>query len=404
MKKFGLIVAASALLLSCSAPRGVSPPVPDAALSQSGHRASALDSRIFILGAGHDAQLDRMVVSFMLQSEVPNAQLAVSVPGKPAFSHAYTYTGLAASTTTPRTLMRLASNTKAWTAAAIYKLWKDGKLDIKAPVFAYLGITKPLPAGAKVDPRVYKITIEDLVQPDSASGWDPDLSGDPSFEMRQTARKLGLKKHVNQTQYVRFQLKVPLDYPPGTKKFYCNFCFDVLGMVVAKASGTSFAQYLQEQISLPNGGGAIAISPTVGSRLPGEVAKYYNDKKGLSAYYPNSNKLWPYPYGGDGGVLEVAAGDGGAATSAESMLALMRGYIIWGFGTPPPAGTGESRAGGIPGTATWAEQLPNRIDYAFDINSNQYEYGAYPAAFEALQGQIERYLCKGARKCGRYNP
>jgi CubicO group peptidase (beta-lactamase class C family) len=244
-----------------------------------------------------------------------------------------------------------------------------------------------------------------MVQPESTSGWDPKESGyDPSFYMRETALALGLTDHIDQTQYVQFQLKQKLQYKPGTHAAYCNFCVDVLGMVVAKASGMTFIQYLQSQIATPAGAGEIAISPTVGARLPGEVAHYYNSKKGKSAFYPTMQALVPLPYGGDGGVLEVAQGDGGAATSAESMLALMNHYTIWGFGKPPPAGTGESRAGGIPGTETWAEQLPNRTNYAFDVNTNDYEYGGDPGVFQALQGEIKRHLCKNAAKCGAYNP
>ena len=405
IRVFNSALGAIALLAACSSKSGAPAAIPATAVDAAFAPSIASRSPIKIVGTGTDNVLDGLVVSFMENAHVPNAQLAVSSHGKTAFSHAYTYEGFAASTTTTQTIMRLASNTKAWTSAAIYKLASDGKIDLNAKVFAYLGITKPLPAGAKVDPRVYDITIGQMVQSDSTAGWDADKSGyDPSFTMRQTARKLGLTRHINQTEYVRFQLKQKLQYKPGTHAAYCNFCFDVLGMVVAKASGMSFIQYLQSAIATPSGGGTIGISPTVGARLPGEVAQYYNDKKGLSAFYPTSNKLWPFPYGGDGGVLEVAQGDGGAATSAESMLALMSHYTIWGFGTPPPAGKGESRAGGIAGTETWAEQLPNGTNYAFDVNTNQYEYGSNPGVFQLLQERIERHLCKNARKCGAYNP
>ena len=81
----------------------------------------------------------------MVAQHVPNAQLAVSVKGKTTFSHGYTYGGFAASTTTPETIMRLASNTKAWVDAALYNLIEAKKVDPNAKVFAYLGITKPLP-------------------------------------------------------------------------------------------------------------------------------------------------------------------------------------------------------------------------------------------------------------------
>jgi CubicO group peptidase (beta-lactamase class C family) len=345
-------------------------------------------SPIAISGTGDDAYLDGLVVAFMQKARVANAQLAVSKNGVTVFSHAYTYQGIAASITTTSTIMRLASNTKAWTSAALYNLIASGAVDPKAKVFAYLGITQPLPAGAHVDPRVYEITIEDMIQ--HKSGWDDSKPPyyDPSFAMRETALALGLTHEIDQTQYVRYQLHQPLQEAPGQKYAYCNFCYDVLGMVVAKASGMRYIDYVQAHVAAPSGAALIDISPTVGSRLRGEVAQYYNTKRGLSAVYVTSKQLWPFPYGGNGGLNEVGQGDGGAATSAESMLALMNHYIIWGVGTPPPKGEGWAREGEMSGTETYAEQAPNRTNWAFDINTDQH----VARAFDKLQSTIEKYL------------
>jgi len=332
----------------------------------------------------------------MVAQQVPNAQLAVSVKGKTTFSHAYTYRCLAASTTTPATIMRLASNTKAWVDGALYNLIEAKKLDVHAKVFAYLGITKPLPNGAKVDKRVYDITIEDMILHES--GWDDSKPPhyDPTFAMRSIALALKLKKAVSQVDYVRYQLPQPLQEPPGTVYAYCNFCYTVLGMVIAKASGSSFADYIARNVAGPMGLKNVLISPTVGTRLPHEVAKYYSAYSGLSAVYVTSNKRYRYPYGGDGMVLEVAGGASAIATSADSMLAFMNKYLIWGVGTPEP-GADWAREGSMPGTNSWAEQLPNGSNYAFLVNTRQYEYGSDPNAFETLQGELERQIDPAGR-------
>ncbi len=356
--------------------------------------ATPANSPIAIDGPGNDPALDRLVVRFMVAQQVPNAQLAVSVKGKTTFSHAYTYRGLAASTTHPSTIMRLASNTKAWTSGALYNLIKSGKLDPSAKVLRYLGITKPLPANAKVDKRVYDITIEDMILHES--GWDDSKPPyyDPTFAMRETAQALHLKRAVRQVDYVRFQLSQPLQEPPGTTYAYCNFCYTVLGMVVAKASGLSYADYVARGVAAPLGLLNVEISPTVGKRLSEEVAKYYSAYSGLSAVYVKSNKRYRYPYGGDDMVLEVAGGASAIATNADSMLAFMKHYIIWGVGTPQP-GADWAREGSMPGTNTWAEQMPNSTHYAFLVNTRQYVYGSNPSAFEDLQGQIEKVLDPG---------
>ncbi len=376
----GLVIAGAA----CAANGGGVAPVP-----LPYHAVAA--SKIEISGIGTNAALDRMVAAFMTQQHVPNAQLAVSAGGRVTFSHAYTYRGLAVSTTTRATVMRLASNSKAWTSAALYDLISAGKIDPSWRVFRYLGITKPLPAGAHVDPRVYDITIEEMIQHES--GWDDSVSPyyDPTFAMRRTALALGLTGPIDQTQEVRYQLHWPLQEAPGTKYAYCNFCYTVLGMVVAKASGTTYSRYLASlgaRIGVSN----VAISPTVGTRLPNEVASYVNPYSGPSALYVTSNKPYPYPHSGDGMLNEVAEGAGGLATSADSMLALMDHYIIWGVGTPPPLGYDWAREGEMPGTNTWAEQLPNGTHYAFLVNTNRYVYGKTPTAFTALQADIEHAL------------
>ena len=349
---------------------------------------------IFIIGTGKNPTLDGYVIGFMQANSVANAQLAVSVKGKVAFSHAYTYTSIAASTTSPSTIMRLASNSKAWVDGALYNLIEAGKVNPSAKVFAYLGLTKPLPTGAKVDPRVYDITIEDMILHES--GWDDSIAPyyDPTFHMREIALALHLKQEVSQTDYVRYQLSQPLQEAPGTHYAYCNFCYTVLGMVIAKASHKTFGQYIAQEVAAPLHLKNVELSPTVGKPLPNEVAHYYATETGLSAVYPTSSKQYPYPYGGDDMALEVAGGASAIATNAESMLAFMNKYLIWGVGTPEP-GADWAREGSMPGTNTWAEQLPNGTNFAFLVNTRQYIYGSNPNAFENVQKQFEQELDPG---------
>ncbi|MBV8197961.1 MAG: beta-lactamase family protein [Candidatus Eremiobacteraeota bacterium] len=379
-------IAAFALFVACTAPVQRSPLIPppyDAAVQSK--------TPIAISGIGNDPALDRLVVQFMVSQQVPNAQLAVSVKGSTTFSHAYTYRGLAASTTTRSTIMRLASNTKAWTSGALYNLIHAHKIDPNTGVFAYLGITKPLPRGAKVDKRVYEITIEDMILHES--GWDDSKPPyyDPTFHMREIALALHRNREVDPVSYVRYQLHEPLQEPPGTTYAYCNFCYTVLGMVIAKASGESYTDYVAHDVAGPMGVKNVEGSPTMGDRLPHEVAAYYSAYQGLSAVYVRSERLFGYPYGGDDMALEVAGGAAQLATSADSMLAFMKRYLIWGVGTPEP-GADWAREGAMPGSNTWAEQLPNGTNFAFLVNTRQYVYGKDPHAFEDLQRKFEGVL------------
>jgi hypothetical protein len=356
-------------------------------------------SLISITGIGTNAGLDNAVVSFMSAQHVRNGELAVSHSGTTIFSHAYTYSSLATSTTTTATIMRLASNTKAWTEAAIYKLKLAGKVNTSAKVFQYLGITTPLPIGAHVDPRVFNITIQNML--DHKSGWDDSIAPyyDPTFHMREIARSLGLTHEVDLMSYIRYQLGKPLQEAPGTTYAYCNYCYTVLGAVIAKASGMSYNAYIA-QVAAGVGVSNVLMSPTVGARLPNEVAKYYSPYSGLSAVYVTSNTIYPAPYGGDDMALEVAQGATELATSANSMLAFMKHYVIWGLGPPQP-GADWAREGSIEGTNTWAEQLPNGYNYAFLINTRQYTTAN---AFINLQNQIRHILDPAVAPFGRALP
>jgi CubicO group peptidase (beta-lactamase class C family) len=388
LRRIAFFAGFIACVAACSEQGGGGMPfagVPDAGSVESQAKAVAIS------GIGKNASLDRLVVAFMLQSNVANAELAVYKAGRITFSHAYTNRGLAKSTTTRTTIIRLASLSKAWTSAALYDLLSAHKIELNWKVFRYLGITKPLPIGAHVDPRVYDITIQDMIA--HKSGWDDSISHyDPTFSMRKTALALGLKHAIDQTQEVRYQLHQPLQEKPGTTYAYCNFCYTVLGMVVAKASGMSYQQYVTKILGREVGVNNVLISPTVGVRLPDEVANYYNPYFGRSALYITSKKKYPWPYSGDGMLDEVVAGAGGLATNADSMLALMNRYIIWGVGTPPPLGMGAAREGEMPGANTFATQMYDGINYAFLVNSNAYAYGSEPYAFTNLQNSIQSAL------------
>ena len=334
------------------------------------------------------AALDQAVLAFMQTESVHNAELALSESGTTLVSRAYTCPGALGATATTTTF-RLASNSKAWTSAAIDVLINQGTVARATPAFNYLGITTPLPTTATVDPRVLTITVGNLI--DHESGWDDTVSPffDPVHSMRTIALALGLTQAVSETQLTQYMLGQPLQEAPGTTYAYCNFCYLVLGMIVEKASGMTFIDYLTQKVATPIGVADLVLSPTLEPRLAGEVAHYDSPKTGPSAVNVSSSALVPAPNGGDGLVREVAAGAAGLATSAESMLKLMDHYVIWGVGPPPGPGYDWAREGSDEGTNTWAEQRGDGKHWSLLINTRQY---TTPTAFTDVTTQIDKLL------------
>ncbi len=330
--------------------------------------------------------LDGAVRSFMLAQGVHNAELAVSENGHVVFSHAYTNGPVRK--TTPATLFRLASNSKAWTSAAIYELIRQGLISRDTRAFQYLGLTTPLPPGAPVDPRVFAITVGNLI--DHESGWDDTVAPnfDPTHSMRQIALALNLDRNVNRTIMARYMLGQPLQEKPGTTYAYCNFCYVVLGMIVERATHVPYELYVWRNVAQPMGIRNVFMSPTLEPRRPLEVGHYYSPYRGPSPIFVRSSVQFPDPNGGDGLIREVDAPAGGLATNALSMLALMERYRIWGVGPPQP-GLDLNREGSDEGTNTWAEQRADGKHWAFLINTRQF---AQSGAFDAMTKQVNHLL------------
>jgi len=330
------------------------------------------------------ALLDARIASYLQTNAVPNAEFAVSVRGKVVFSHAYTNSAFSSEPITTKTIFRLASNSKAWTCAAISQLIADGALTGSEPVFAYLGIHDPLPAGASIaDPRVFSITVRELV--DHRGGWDRSVAHfDPVHAMRRIAIDAGLNHPVSAVDVARYMLGQPLQHAPGTAYAYSNFGYLLLGLVIEKASGEPYLTYVQTRVAQPLGVSDLVLSPTEDPRLPGEVV-YASSERGLSPLHLADTQPVPGYAGGDGEIREVSIAAGGLATSAESMLALMSAHAIWGLGSPPASGS-SAREGAADGSNTFAKQRADGIDYAILVNRRNEE------AFRALQSQLDRDL------------
>lgn len=134
----------------------------------------------------------------------------------------------------PTTKFRLGSITKQFTAASVLLLQERGKLSIDNPVSKYM---PDAPAAWS------KITIYNVLT---------HTSGIPSFTGFPDYRTTEWKDTTPAELVARFRDK-PLDFEPGTKFNYSNSGYVLLGYLIEKISGQTYAEFLQQNIFIPLG-------------------------------------------------------------------------------------------------------------------------------------------------------
>ncbi|MGD0296942.1 MAG: serine hydrolase [Bryobacteraceae bacterium] len=134
----------------------------------------------------------------------------------------------------PSTKFRLGSVTKQFTAASILLLEERGKLKVEDPVKKYMP-----DAPAAWD----KITIFHLLT---------HTSGIPSFTGFADYAQTEPFETTPEKLVARFRDK-PLEFAPGEKWNYSNSGYVLLGYLIEKISGQSYATFVQENIFTPLG-------------------------------------------------------------------------------------------------------------------------------------------------------
>jgi len=160
----------------------------------------------------------------------------VAKDGKPIFSGAY---GLAdREKKVPNTLdtqFRIGSMNKMFTATAILQLVQAGKVSLDDPLIKFLPDYPNKELATKVK-------IKHML---SHTGGTGDFFG-PEFDKH----RLELRTFQD---YVKLYGERPLAFEPGTKWSYSNYGFLLLGLVVEKASGQDYYEYVREHIYKPAG-------------------------------------------------------------------------------------------------------------------------------------------------------
>jgi CubicO group peptidase (beta-lactamase class C family) len=332
--------------------------------------------------------LDAAMGRFMQQYQMRAGSLAVARQGAILFDRAYTFAEPNYPVTGPASLFRLASVSKAFTAAVIYELAEAKLLDLDSEVFPLLGLDRAALPVQKVDPRLNTITIRHLLN--HRGGWDSSAAHfDPVFSMRDIARKLGMHAAPSGWDIARFMVGEPLQFTPGTQDHYSNFGYLMLGIVAEKATKTDFFGLVAQRVTGPLGiGGVFAARTRKQQRLPGEVF-YDQPGTGLTPEFPDRAVPMPLPYGGEGWLTESMMPGGGLAATASAVARMIGQYAVWGTGSRR-ARQMWARSGSIAGTSSFAASRPDGLDFCFIVNTRN--FGGAPDPVGAIAKEIHETL------------
>ena len=180
------------------------------------------------------AQIDATVGQYYKPNE-PGAVILVAKDGKTIFRKAY---GLAdAARGTPMTAdmqLRVGSITKQFTSTAILLLVDEGKIKLDDDITRFL---PDYPTKGK------RITVENLLN---------HTSGIVSF-----TGKPGYLEHMAEDMTAAAIIDTykndPLEFEPGTRYKYNNSGYQLLGVIIEKVSGQSYADFLEQRIFKPLG-------------------------------------------------------------------------------------------------------------------------------------------------------
>jgi CubicO group peptidase (beta-lactamase class C family) len=265
--------------------------------------ASAQQTNIPITGKatpGFD-EFESRVVDVIQKDHIPGVAIAFVKDGRLVYARGFGWADEAAQQPIqPTSVFRLASISKSLTGIGILKLVQDKQICMQQKVFAprnaglagygdspcarpILDLQPIRCSGCKLDPRIYDITLQDLMQ--MSGGWingkekkyycGQMLQGGPDwgFAFEQTRKAMRLDRMPTRAEVIRYGISHKLNYTPGMCFCYANFNFMILGQVIERVTGQPYEQWMQENILRPMG----AVHANVllfGRSLPNEVDYY----------------------------------------------------------------------------------------------------------------------------------
>jgi CubicO group peptidase (beta-lactamase class C family) len=225
--------------------------------------------------------MDEVARQFMDLYNVPGLSVAVARHGQSVYQKGFGYADkTAGERVTPSHLFRIASVSKPITSVAVFSLVEQGCLGLDDFIFGAQGLLK-FDYGASYPDLVNKITLHHLLT-HTCGGWENGGS-DPMFRNPAMNHKELITRAVHNQ---------PLKFEPGTHYAYSNFGYCILGRVIEKITGQSYAEFVQQTVLAKCGIKDMQLAGnTYAQRASGEVVYYGQNGSGSNPYNMNVTRM-----------------------------------------------------------------------------------------------------------------
>jgi CubicO group peptidase (beta-lactamase class C family) len=215
-----------------------------------------------------EAWLDGFLPYALQRGDVAGGVVVVVKGGEILLQKGYGYADVASKRPVDpeRTLFRAGSVAKLVTDTAVMQLVEQGKLDLDAPIDAYLDFEIPEAFGKPVTVRnliTHAGGFEELVRQlmhSDAKGFD------------------SLETYVKKTKPARI-------FPPGETPSYCNYCLALTGYIIQRVSGKPFEEYLDRHIFRPLGMDRSTFRQPLPHKFAADMSSGYRRGSEPAAYY-----------------------------------------------------------------------------------------------------------------------
>lgn len=168
---------------------------------------------------------------------------------------------------------------------------------------------------------------EHWIEDDGSDSWKG--GNNPCIDVEAIAEEYenGYLAPVKIETTIRETLRLPMDSIPGTDYEYSNIGYRILGEIIEEVSGVEFEEYVKETVFEPMGINNFEVGKTLKYKQPTDEVTYYS--RNNSTYYSYFPVTWddtqfgpavnvtfgnssstPLPYGGSGPIEQMAASGG----------------------------------------------------------------------------------------------